>query len=321
MCAACQVFSDNKKPMPLTRMNGYLQPIDILTLDFLGPLQKSNKGNKYVLIGVDMLTRYIFGMAFKGCIAYDVIMLFEKQIFPMFGAPRAVFTRRGSAFISATFKNFCESCDIKEILTSAYSPRSNGLSEIHVKTFKSYLKKELFNKNNEDWDQSLDKILFAMRHKLHTGLKVSPIEMLMGFKAKSPIKTSITSMQNIENKLFVESIILGMCDGNSFIKELVTHERHLKMIRNFGIKNLDKQYQYKQYVDKKTSKHKFQIEDKVLLFNNNYIISNKMHNKWYDPYAIINKKGFNIFIVKELSGQFRNEIVYADRMKFWNFDN
>jgi hypothetical protein len=65
MCHACQVFV-TIKPSAGIKPVVYLQPMDMVGMDFIGPLTISSHGNRYIIILVDYFSRYLFAKAVKG---------------------------------------------------------------------------------------------------------------------------------------------------------------------------------------------------------------------------------------------------------------
>lgn len=80
----------------------HLQPLDIIGYDFMGRFPDTARGNKYIIIGVDDITRFLFGKAVpdsEGKSAVSLLMEVIKQ----FGWPRAVYTDNGAHFVSGEF--------------------------------------------------------------------------------------------------------------------------------------------------------------------------------------------------------------------------
>lgn len=61
-------------------------------------------GNKYILVAVDYVSKWIEGVASPTNNAQVVIKLFKNQIFCRFDVPRLVISDGGSHFISKIFE-------------------------------------------------------------------------------------------------------------------------------------------------------------------------------------------------------------------------
>ncbi|GKF64703.1 reverse transcriptase domain-containing protein, partial [Tanacetum coccineum] len=69
--------------------------------DFMGPFP-SSKGNKYILVAVDYLSKWVEAKALPTNDA-RVVFKFLKSLFARFGAPRAIISDRGTHFCNDQF--------------------------------------------------------------------------------------------------------------------------------------------------------------------------------------------------------------------------
>ena len=76
-----------------------VEVFDVWGIDFMGPLP-SSFGNKYILVTVDYVSKWIEKIASPTNDVRVVIKLFKNQIFPKFDVPRLVISDGGSHFIS-----------------------------------------------------------------------------------------------------------------------------------------------------------------------------------------------------------------------------
>ncbi|GJS82215.1 reverse transcriptase domain-containing protein [Tanacetum coccineum] len=74
---------------------------DVWGIDFMGPFP-SSKGNKYILVAVDYLSKWVEAKALPTNDA-RVVCKFLKSLFARFGAPRAIISDRGTHFCNDRF--------------------------------------------------------------------------------------------------------------------------------------------------------------------------------------------------------------------------
>ena len=93
----------------------------------------------------------------------------------MHGLPQQLVLDNGAAFINHDFKLFMDKNGIRHSLTSPYHPRSNGLGEYAVQTFKITIKKL-----DGHLETRLSRFLlqYGITPQSTTGL--SPLELRMG---------------------------------------------------------------------------------------------------------------------------------------------
>ncbi|GJS17223.1 reverse transcriptase domain-containing protein [Tanacetum coccineum] len=74
---------------------------DVWGIDFMGPFP-SSRGNKYILVAVDYLSKWVEAKALPTNDA-RVVCKFLKSLFARFGAPRAIISDRGTYFCNDQF--------------------------------------------------------------------------------------------------------------------------------------------------------------------------------------------------------------------------
>ncbi|GJT47234.1 reverse transcriptase domain-containing protein [Tanacetum coccineum] len=74
---------------------------DVWGIDFMGPFP-SSRGNKYILVAVDYLSKWVEAKALPTNDA-RVVVKFLKSLFSRFGAPRAIISDRGTHFCNDKF--------------------------------------------------------------------------------------------------------------------------------------------------------------------------------------------------------------------------
>ncbi|GKD94113.1 reverse transcriptase domain-containing protein, partial [Tanacetum coccineum] len=72
---------------------------DVWGLDFMGPFPDS-RGNKYILIAVDYVSKWVEAQALPTNDA-RVVVKFLKGLFPRFGDPKALISDRGTPFCNS----------------------------------------------------------------------------------------------------------------------------------------------------------------------------------------------------------------------------
>lgn len=83
--------------MPLKNIQD-VEIFDVWGMDFMFPFP-SSMGNKYILVVVDYISKWIEAIASPTNDVRVVIRMFKNYIFPRFGTPRLVISDGGSHFI------------------------------------------------------------------------------------------------------------------------------------------------------------------------------------------------------------------------------
>ena len=102
---------------------------DCWGIDFMGPFP-SSYGNKYILVVVDYVSKWVEAVASPTNDASVVIKLFKSIIFPRFGVPRVVISDGGSHFIDRTFENLLKKHGVHHRVATPYHPQTSGQVEV-----------------------------------------------------------------------------------------------------------------------------------------------------------------------------------------------
>ncbi|XP_041446986.1 uncharacterized protein LOC121403156 [Xenopus laevis] len=110
-------------------------PFERVAMDIVGPLQKSSKGNQYILVVSDYMTRYPEAIPLRSIttrkIAEELIKLFSHM-----GIPQTILTDQGSNFQSSLMRQINQLLGIQAVRTSPYHPQTDGLVERFNQTLK-----------------------------------------------------------------------------------------------------------------------------------------------------------------------------------------
>ncbi|GKA68518.1 reverse transcriptase domain-containing protein [Tanacetum coccineum] len=101
---------------------------DIWGIDFMGSLP-SSQGKKYILVGVDYLSKWVEAKALPTNDA-RVIVKILKSLFARFGTPRAIISDRGTYFCNDQFVKVMLKYRVTHRLSTAYHPQTSGQVEV-----------------------------------------------------------------------------------------------------------------------------------------------------------------------------------------------
>ena len=139
-CRSCEVCqrSHLKKPARagLVPMPVMSKPFHRIAMDIVGPLPRTQRGNRFILTIRDYATRYPEAIALPSTeatrIARELIVLFSRM-----GIPEEILTDQGTNFMSALLEEVYRMLHIKRIRTTPYHPQTDGLVERFNGTLKS----------------------------------------------------------------------------------------------------------------------------------------------------------------------------------------
>ncbi|GJR66302.1 reverse transcriptase domain-containing protein [Tanacetum coccineum] len=148
-----------------------LEIFDVWGIDFMGPFM-SSQGNKYILVAVDYLSKWVEAKALPTNDA-RVVVKFLKSLFARFGTPRAIISDRGTHFCNDQFAKVMLKYGVTHRLSTAYHPQTSGQVKVSNRGLKRILERTI-GENCASWSDKLDDALWAF----HTAFK-TPIGALL----------------------------------------------------------------------------------------------------------------------------------------------
>ncbi|GJY67483.1 reverse transcriptase domain-containing protein [Tanacetum coccineum] len=171
-CDACQRQGkiSQKDEMPQNAIQ-VCEIFDIWGIDFMGPFP-SSRGNKYILVAVDYLSKWVEAKALPTNDA-RVVVKFLKSLFARFGTPRAIISDRGTHFCNDQFAKVMLKYGVTHRLSTAYHPQTSGQVEVSNRGLKRILERTV-GENHASWSDKLDDALWAFRTAFKTPIGCTP---------------------------------------------------------------------------------------------------------------------------------------------------
>ena len=144
----------------------------------MGPFH-SSYGNKYILVAVDYVSKWVEAVASPTNDGAVFIRLFKSIIFSRFGVPRVVINDGGSHFINRTFENLLKKHGVHHQVDTLYHPQTSGQVEVSNRQIKKILENTVWT-TRKDWSKKLDNALWAYRTAFKTPLGTTPFHLLYG---------------------------------------------------------------------------------------------------------------------------------------------
>ena len=182
-------------PIPVKR------PFQILGVDVM-ELPKTSKGNKYVIVIQDFLTKWPLVYPAPDQKAVRIARLLADEILPMFGVPEALLSDRGTNMLANVVQDVCQLLGITKLNTTAYHPQCDGMVECFNWTLKNMLRKHAVKLNNQ-WDRYLPGVLWAYQNKPHDVTKEKPSHLLYGHDCRSPTEAAFLP---VETQGYIDSM-------------------------------------------------------------------------------------------------------------------
>ncbi|GJY97439.1 reverse transcriptase domain-containing protein [Tanacetum coccineum] len=154
-------------------------------IDSMGPFP-SSRGNKYILVAVDYLSKWVKAKALPANDARVFIKIL-RSFFARFGTPRAIISDRGTHFCNDQFANVMLKYGVTRRFSTAYHPQMSGQVEVSNRGLKRILERTV-GENHASWSDKLDDALWAFRTAFKTPIGSTPYKLVYGKACHLPIE-------------------------------------------------------------------------------------------------------------------------------------
>ena len=162
------------KTIPL----GYCTDVQADLADFQR-LSRQNKGYKYLLVTIDVLSRQIYVSPTKSKFAKDVIPAFRDVFKKMPRSPISIYSDRGNEFESREMKSFFKELNIQKFASQTSHVKA-AFAERAIRTIKTRLYKYFSEKNTQTWYDIIDKLVNAINNSICRTTKMRPNDVNEG---------------------------------------------------------------------------------------------------------------------------------------------
>lgn len=301
-CLVCCQFQP-AKPLhraPLQK-RGISFPWSDLQIDWVGPLTKSTRGNKYFLTVTCAFTKWIECLPAANDTAQTTAYLLMNHVFSRFGLPSRVNSDRGTHFTSEVMQQMWQVLGVKVNLHISHRPQSSGQVERANRSVVDILKKYVAS-NHRDWDIKLPLVLMAIRATPHEATGISPFEMMTGRQMTLPLHLLYQPG---------EASVATAYTTHQYMADL---NKHLQTTFAFAQKHLERSAEgRKAYYDQKASHDELQVGEKVWYYNfvqqtgqtgqKTGKLGRKLLPRWTGPHVITEKLSPVVYQIKVRRGQ------------------
>ena len=136
------------------------EPLELLSIDFFGPLVKTKYGYEHILVMTDTFTKYTKLYPLKRATCESTIRKIDEFINDI-GKPQKILSDRGTQFTVKRWKEALKERGIKMILTSIRHPQANMVERVNRELARCF--RTLLPENRHDtwynWIEEIETIL------------------------------------------------------------------------------------------------------------------------------------------------------------------
>jgi RNase H-like domain found in reverse transcriptase/Integrase zinc binding domain/Reverse transcriptase (RNA-dependent DNA polymerase)/Integrase core domain len=183
-CEICKKSKINRKsnaePMGNPRVAS--TAFEILSIDFIGPLPRSKKGNTALLVVLDWFSKFVWYLPMRKQCSKKMVDFLQNEIFLKFSTPKIIVCDNGPQFKSKIFQNLSEKYNTNLQFSANYHAQNNPVERVNAvieDSIRVYL-----GSDQREWDEHLPKIIWSMNTSVHSATKFTPFFLVFGREAK-----------------------------------------------------------------------------------------------------------------------------------------
>ncbi|XP_011859081.1 PREDICTED: uncharacterized protein K02A2.6-like [Vollenhovia emeryi] len=285
-CLRCIEFSP-----PSGKAEGYLHgipkenvPFATIHLDHIGPLEKTGKGYRHLLVIIDAFTKFIRLYPCKSTTTEETIKHLGDYV-RAYSRPRRLISDRGTCFTSEVFEEFVRSETIEHVLVAVSTPRANGQVERYNRMITPMLAK--LCEAPSRWDRVLDKIEFSINNTVCRVTGETPTRLLFGIEQRGHANDSLREI--IERNVNVERNLDALREKAS--RKL--NEEQRKGTERYNLRRkAARKYTVGEYVEIRNVETAAGINKKLIpKYKGPYVIKKVLD---HDRYVVVDIEGFQL---------------------------
>ena len=291
--STCHICLANKigrlPPVPQQHVDRGESPWELLHLDLVGPLRKTDRDHRYILSVVDSFSKFtlLFSLVHKS--VRETYTILAQILIPIWGVPRKIITDSGLEFKNSAFKDYCSSWSIIHATSAAYHPSFNGKVE-RMNALIGTALRALLQENDVQWDELLGDVTCALNNRISRVTGVTPFVAMFGREPRIPMDMYVPP--EVENPPIIEPADYCFHRSNSNKERNAMINKYLNAAENQVPKDKDKDILLRKDVSLAPGDF---IYLKIPRQGNH-----KLSLKFPGPYEIIRKVGLYSYAVKNL---------------------
>ena len=278
-CPICVAHSRSRDKVPMGQMPSPVSPMQMVSLDLIGPLPETESRHRYVLNVLCHCTGWAEAYPLVDKQSETVLAAFASKFIPQHGIPEVVLTDNGTEFTSQRFTSYLQGLKVDHRRTTPTHPQANGKVERFNKTFKDILAK-LTNNSINCWDHYVGDALFAYRISTSATTGHSPYYLLYGRQPRAPVSWAVPESAT----------------AHPFGSRLYDMAEALKLAR---AQSREAREDNRRRLAKKANAGKLEVGDSVVILAQEPIT---FASKWEPQWQITRISGSTCYIRNQVSG-------------------
>ena len=271
-------------------------------IDWVGPLPETTSGKKYLLNAVDYGTSLGVSIPHSARSGGAVVRLLEKIKYT-YGKPLQILTDNGAEFLGDKVQVYLRRNSIQHSHTTPGHPQTNGKVERFNSEIVRRLQRIGQEDNAEEWDDNLDRAVFAYQAHHNQRLGASPFYLAYGIEPTLPSESTSTLNEPI---LPTE------------LEDIHHHRR--EYIQNLGQYRTEAAEKYRRAYRKLADTRDDQYLDSGIIAGDLVMrkpinLKNKIWPKWDGPFVVLEYTDKSTYQLGSSNGYVIRNLVNGERIR------
>lgn len=268
-------------------------PNSQIAIDLIDFQNHEFKGYKWIFTAIDLFSKKAYAFPMKSKDSNESSKIIEKIIKEIDEHISVIRSDNGSEFTNKNFQKVLNKYDIKQILSSAYTPQSNGGIERFNGSLKQLIFKSLYSNDSKDWVSILPTLVENYNNSKHSTIDDTPNNVSKQSdedheKTNEKIKDKVQNLEN-ENVRFQKGDIVRVYLNKAPDKEVGESEKQIWSKTRYKVSKIFRSlngtsapYYYITDMNGKDINGKF--------YNNDLLLANQVENeKVHEKKFIVSK--------------------------------
>ena len=265
-------------------------------MDFITHLPMTVRKHDMCMVVVDTLSKMAH---FIPCNmhdkAEDIARYYMHEVFRLHGWPERLITDRDTKFTDAFFKAFCAQLGIRQGLSSAHHPETDGQTERMNRVLEETLRHWISDKM-DNWDELLPAAEFAINNSFQTSVQTTPFHFNYGYHPKVPLHVGVSPHPDVND--FLEqhhNVFLSAGRYFAFAQQRLHADYIAALTEHARLCYVHSRHKQQQYANNKRSLLTFTPGQQCMLKTKNLNLrhwpAKKLFPLWLGPFEIDSQCG------------------------------
>ena len=313
-CPVCQLHGASQLKAPITGHYTAKGPAQVWMVDLLH-LRQSREGYAYILVCVDVFSRYVELVPLKGGLtgeggkevpsSEDTAQAFLATVVQHWGLPKEIIADGGSEFKGA-FKAMFENLEVKHSVTTPHHYAGHGLVERTNRSVNNTIAK-LVQDEDDHWQRAVPWCQLALNGAPHKALQESGAGVL------SPAEAHTGSRLHISIELDSNPDQLSSALQQRTVQDAIAAQMWIEQQRQKQEQKMEEAPS-----NKKRRLRTFELGDLVMVqYPDHDKLPQKLKEKYAGPYEVVAKPAAHsgAYVLHRKAGGMRAFTVHLNRMK------